>query len=181
MVPIPCLLITPATSWLLNWELNQSLNGINSGCFKFSCLSSACRDIWVPWKRGGCWPWAELQKFSALSKTRTGGILQSWLCWLPTIRPQPWTGLRDKLLYNLLFNILLFKGNKDAKPKNNSMGSSVSIMFIKKPHFFKSSSFCRVFKGLFSSFQNYSNCELWIFCKFGSKVFILGVYNLGTV
>lgn len=47
-------------------------------------------------------------------------------------------------------------------------------------YFLQPSGFCRVFKGLLSSFQNYSNCGLWIFCKSGSKVFILGVYNLGT-
>lgn len=84
-VSIPCISIPTAASWLLNWELNQSLSDINSGCFKFSCLSSAYMDSWVSWDRGMWQPWAELQQFSAPSKTRTGGIHQSWLCWFTTI------------------------------------------------------------------------------------------------
>lgn len=126
--PVLCILISIATSQLLNWELNQSPSDVNSGCSKLSCLSSAHIDSWVSWDGGMCcWPWVEMQQLSALSRTRTGGIL----------------GLAGLLpshhimgcMTNILIIILLFKGNKDAKPNPRKQGvvhPEAAILFIEK-------------------------------------------------
>lgn len=120
-MPVLCILISTATSRLLNWELNQSPSDVNWGCSKLSCLPSAHRDSWVSWDGGmRCWLWAEMQQFSAPSRTWTGGSL-GFAGLLPSDHSH---GLG--CITNILFTILLCKGNKAAKQKPKKIGSFAS-------------------------------------------------------